>query len=56
MTPQMSDTPAPETLRFGYGDTALGTIVVAQRALVQMVHLSRISWHADPGEDRQWAS
>src|ERR1700733_8998874 len=23
---------------------------------VQMVHLSRISWRADPGEDRQWAS
>jgi integrase/recombinase XerD len=26
------------------------------KALVQMVHLSRVSWHADPGEDRQWAS
>jgi hypothetical protein len=25
-------------------------------APVQMVHLSRRSWHADPGEDRQWAS
>ena len=32
MTPQISDMPAPETLRFGYGDTALGTIVVAESA------------------------
>jgi AraC family transcriptional regulator of adaptative response/methylated-DNA-[protein]-cysteine methyltransferase len=32
MTPQISDTPAPETLRFGYGDTILGTIVVAESA------------------------
>jgi AraC family transcriptional regulator of adaptative response/methylated-DNA-[protein]-cysteine methyltransferase len=32
MTPQISDPPAPETLRFGYGDTALGTIVVAVSA------------------------
>ena len=33
-------------------------ILVQERreALVQMVHLSRISWHADPDEDRQWAS
>jgi AraC family transcriptional regulator of adaptative response/methylated-DNA-[protein]-cysteine methyltransferase len=33
MTPQISDTSEPETLRFGYGDTALGTIVVAESAL-----------------------
>ncbi len=33
MTPQISDTSAPEVLRFGYGDTALGTIVVAESAL-----------------------
>jgi AraC family transcriptional regulator, regulatory protein of adaptative response / methylated-DNA-[protein]-cysteine methyltransferase len=32
MTPQISDMPAPETLRFGYGDTALGTIVIAESA------------------------
>jgi AraC family transcriptional regulator of adaptative response/methylated-DNA-[protein]-cysteine methyltransferase len=32
MTPQISDAPAPETLRFGYGDTTLGTIVVAESA------------------------
>jgi AraC family transcriptional regulator of adaptative response/methylated-DNA-[protein]-cysteine methyltransferase len=32
MTPQTSEMPAPETLRFGYGDTALGTIVVAESA------------------------
>ena len=32
MTPQISDMHAPETLRFGYGDTALGTIVVAESA------------------------
>lgn len=30
MTPQSYDTTEPETLRFGYGDTALGTIVVAE--------------------------
>jgi AraC family transcriptional regulator, regulatory protein of adaptative response / methylated-DNA-[protein]-cysteine methyltransferase len=29
MTPQISQTSQPETLRFGYGDTALGSIVVA---------------------------
>jgi AraC family transcriptional regulator, regulatory protein of adaptative response / methylated-DNA-[protein]-cysteine methyltransferase len=32
MTPQISDTSEPETLRFGYGDTALGTILVAESA------------------------
>jgi AraC family transcriptional regulator of adaptative response/methylated-DNA-[protein]-cysteine methyltransferase len=32
MTPQMTETPAPETLRFGYGNTALGTILVAESA------------------------
>jgi AraC family transcriptional regulator, regulatory protein of adaptative response / methylated-DNA-[protein]-cysteine methyltransferase len=32
MTSQISDMPAPETLRFGYGDTALGTIVIAESA------------------------
>ena len=32
MTPQISGTPAPETLRFGYGNTALGTILVAESA------------------------
>jgi AraC family transcriptional regulator of adaptative response/methylated-DNA-[protein]-cysteine methyltransferase len=32
MTPQMTDTPAPETLRFGYGNTALGAILVAESA------------------------
>ncbi len=30
MTRQPIDTAGPETLHFGYGDTALGTIVVAQ--------------------------
>ncbi len=30
MTPQISDRPEPETLRFGYGGTALGTIIVAE--------------------------
>jgi AraC family transcriptional regulator, regulatory protein of adaptative response / methylated-DNA-[protein]-cysteine methyltransferase len=30
MTTQALDTGEPETLRFGYGDAALGTIVVAQ--------------------------
>ena len=30
MTPQTLDTAAPETLRFGYGDTTLGAIVVAE--------------------------
>jgi AraC family transcriptional regulator, regulatory protein of adaptative response / methylated-DNA-[protein]-cysteine methyltransferase len=30
MTPQISQTSQPETLRFGYGDTALGSIVVAE--------------------------
>jgi AraC family transcriptional regulator, regulatory protein of adaptative response / methylated-DNA-[protein]-cysteine methyltransferase len=30
MTSQISDMPAPETLRFGYGNTALGTILVAK--------------------------
>jgi AraC family transcriptional regulator of adaptative response/methylated-DNA-[protein]-cysteine methyltransferase len=33
MTPQISYTSEPETLRFGYGDTALGTIAVAESAL-----------------------
>ena len=32
MTPPIVDTPAPETLRFGYGNTALGTILVAESA------------------------
>src|SRR3984957_13441814 len=32
MTPQISDMPAPETLHFGYGDTALGTVIVAESA------------------------
>ena len=32
MTPQISEMPAPETLRFGYGDAALGTIVIAESA------------------------
>lgn len=32
MTPQISDTPAPETLRFGYGHTVLGTILVTESA------------------------
>jgi AraC family transcriptional regulator of adaptative response/methylated-DNA-[protein]-cysteine methyltransferase len=32
MTPQISDAPKPETLRFGYGDTTLGIIVVAESA------------------------
>jgi AraC family transcriptional regulator, regulatory protein of adaptative response / methylated-DNA-[protein]-cysteine methyltransferase len=32
MTPQISDTPAPETMRFGYGDSILGTIVLAASA------------------------
>jgi AraC family transcriptional regulator, regulatory protein of adaptative response / methylated-DNA-[protein]-cysteine methyltransferase len=32
MTPQMTDTPAPETLHFGYGNTALETILVAESA------------------------
>lgn len=30
MTTRMLDTAKPETLRFGYGETALGTIVVAE--------------------------
>ena len=30
MTTQSFDTAGPETLRFGYGDTALGTIVLAE--------------------------
>jgi AraC family transcriptional regulator, regulatory protein of adaptative response / methylated-DNA-[protein]-cysteine methyltransferase len=30
MTTQTLDATEPETLRFGYGDTALGTIVVAE--------------------------
>ena len=30
MPRQFSDAPAPETMRFGYGDTALGTILVAE--------------------------
>ena len=33
MTPQIFDTSEPETLRFGYGDTALGTILVAESKL-----------------------
>jgi AraC family transcriptional regulator of adaptative response/methylated-DNA-[protein]-cysteine methyltransferase len=32
MTPQFSNRPKPETLRFGYGDTALGMILVAESA------------------------
>jgi AraC family transcriptional regulator of adaptative response/methylated-DNA-[protein]-cysteine methyltransferase len=32
MISQISDTPAAETLRFGYGNTALGTILVAESA------------------------
>jgi hypothetical protein len=32
MTSQTSDTPAPETLRFGYGDTVLGTLIVTASA------------------------
>ena len=32
MTSQMADTPVTETLRFGYGNTALGTILVAESA------------------------
>ena len=30
MPPQFSNAPEPETMRFGYGDTALGTILVAE--------------------------
>ena len=30
MPPQFSKAPEPETMRFGYGDTALGTILVAE--------------------------
>ncbi|HEY2228816.1 MAG TPA: methylated-DNA--[protein]-cysteine S-methyltransferase [Xanthobacteraceae bacterium] len=30
MTPQISNTPEPETLRFGYGDTAHGLMLVAE--------------------------
>jgi AraC family transcriptional regulator of adaptative response/methylated-DNA-[protein]-cysteine methyltransferase len=33
MTLQISDISEPEVLRFGYGDTALGTIAVAESAL-----------------------
>jgi len=33
MTPQYTDAPAPETLRFGYVDNVLGTIAVATSAL-----------------------
>jgi AraC family transcriptional regulator, regulatory protein of adaptative response / methylated-DNA-[protein]-cysteine methyltransferase len=32
MISQTSDTPAPETLRFGYGDSVLGTLIVAENA------------------------
>jgi AraC family transcriptional regulator, regulatory protein of adaptative response / methylated-DNA-[protein]-cysteine methyltransferase len=32
MTSQISETPAPETMRFGYGDSALGAIVLAESA------------------------
>jgi AraC family transcriptional regulator of adaptative response/methylated-DNA-[protein]-cysteine methyltransferase len=32
MTPQISDVRVPETFRFGYGDTTLGTILVAESA------------------------
>jgi AraC family transcriptional regulator of adaptative response/methylated-DNA-[protein]-cysteine methyltransferase len=32
MTLQIVDVPAPETLRFGYGNTALGAILVAESA------------------------
>jgi AraC family transcriptional regulator, regulatory protein of adaptative response / methylated-DNA-[protein]-cysteine methyltransferase len=32
MTPQLSNKPEPETLRFGYGDTPLGLILVAESA------------------------
>jgi AraC family transcriptional regulator, regulatory protein of adaptative response / methylated-DNA-[protein]-cysteine methyltransferase len=32
MTPQFSNKPEPETLRFGYGDTPLGLILVAESA------------------------
>jgi AraC family transcriptional regulator of adaptative response/methylated-DNA-[protein]-cysteine methyltransferase len=32
MTPQFSNTPEPETLRFGFGHTGLGTILVAESA------------------------
>lgn len=32
MTPQISTPSEPETLRFGYGDTALGTMLVAEGA------------------------
>jgi AraC family transcriptional regulator of adaptative response/methylated-DNA-[protein]-cysteine methyltransferase len=30
MPPQFPNAPEPETMRFGYGDTALGTILVAE--------------------------
>jgi AraC family transcriptional regulator of adaptative response/methylated-DNA-[protein]-cysteine methyltransferase len=33
MTPQFSNTPEPETLRFGYGDTALGMVLIAESTL-----------------------
>lgn len=32
MTSHIADTPAPEALRFGYGNTALGIILVAESA------------------------
>ena len=32
MTSQISDTSAPEILRFGYGDAVLGTLIVAESA------------------------
>ena len=32
MTPPFPDAPEPETLRFGYGETVLGTIIVAESA------------------------
>jgi AraC family transcriptional regulator, regulatory protein of adaptative response / methylated-DNA-[protein]-cysteine methyltransferase len=63
MTTQTPDTAEPETLRFGYGDTALGTIVVARSvhgiaaALVDAPHIGidlTLDLRGSPVEGAVW--
>ena len=40
MTPQIPDVPVPETFRFGYGDTTLGTIWSPRVRMASLLSLS----------------
>jgi len=50
MTTQNPDTIEPETLRFGHGDTALGTIVVAERKAAAKSVMAAVAAHREEFE------